>query len=292
MNSHPTINPLSFVTIVGEDSIPFLQRTLSADTTPLAHEKAIWANLLSPVGRILFTFLIFPIGNGLWLQVPKAQAESLKSALQKLVLTENLRIDTHHQMTTTYLMPHAEPALEKGTVQRMQRAVYIKDPRRSELGAQLIHLQDEDIPSSLFVNHDRLSPQEYQFLTYKYGVVEQAHFANFRPFLPVEIGHQHYKAIDFHKGCFIGQEVNARIHLKSKLRKYLHGGYCSQDPLGDISYPYEIPSVDSHTKIRIIRGMVRPTGEWAGLVLVEGPSSPASIALHDSSILLTPRLIS
>ena len=38
----------------------------------------------------------------------------------------------------------------------------------------------------------------------------------------MEFGFAHMHAIDFQKGCFVGQEVTSRVHRKGSLRKTLH----------------------------------------------------------------------
>ena len=39
---------------------------------------------------------------------------------------------------------------------------------------------------------------------------------------PMEYGFERMGAIDFQKGCFVGQEVTSRVHRKGSLRKTLH----------------------------------------------------------------------
>jgi folate-binding Fe-S cluster repair protein YgfZ len=47
---------------------------------------------------------------------------------------------------------------------------------------------------------------------------------------PLEYGFALLNAIDFKKGCFIGQEVTSRTHRKGSLRKKLHVIVCQPSP--------------------------------------------------------------
>ena len=45
---------------------------------------------------------------------------------------------------------------------------------------------------------------------------------NSQLFLPQSLNYHELNALDFEKGCYLGQEIIARMHFRGKLKKRLH----------------------------------------------------------------------
>jgi folate-binding protein YgfZ len=45
---------------------------------------------------------------------------------------------------------------------------------------------------------------------------------NSQVFLPQSLNYHEIDALDFEKGCYLGQEIIARMHFRGKLKKRLH----------------------------------------------------------------------
>ena len=45
---------------------------------------------------------------------------------------------------------------------------------------------------------------------------------NSQLFLPQSLNYHEINALDFEKGCYLGQEIIARMHFRGKLKKKLH----------------------------------------------------------------------
>ena len=90
---------------------------------------------------------------------------------------------------------------------------------------------------------------------------------------PLEFGFEQMGAIDFQKGCFIGQEVTSRVHRKGSLRKTL----------------WVVKSGSLYIGAELMNGE-RPCGEVVavsgahGLALIRNDALDAQITLDGQSV--------
>ncbi len=185
------------VTLAGKDALPFLQGLVSNDVLPLAKGPGLaWAALLTPQGKYLADFFVgHAEGLGLFLDLPEALADA---TLRRLTLYR-LRADVQ-------LLPSAQ-SVTRGLGAAPDGA--LPDPRHPALGwrrygpagaeaavdwdaVRVAHL----IPETLV----ELIPDETYLL---------------------EAGFERLHGVDFRKGCYVGQEVTARMKHKTELRKGL-----------------------------------------------------------------------
>ena len=95
------------------------------------------------------------------------------------------------------------------------------DPRNKKLGARIVsslnklHLTIKNLKLKI------IEPYVYFAKAHSLGVPVKG-VENLKDQLfGLEANFEELKAIDFHKGCFVGQENTARMKLKNKLRKRL-----------------------------------------------------------------------
>ena len=97
----------------------------------------------------------------------------------------------------------------------------------------------------------------------------------------MEFGFERMGAIDFQKGCFIGQEVTSRVHRKGSLRKTLHPAVF-ETPMPPVGTP--IMNGDSNVG-EIVAGL-----DGHALVLVRSDALTASLHADGCSFKLRPGL--
>lgn len=178
------------IRVTGEDRLDFLQDLVTNDVT----RAPCWAALLTPQGKYLADFLILSDGDALLLDVDAGLAEDLLRRLGMYKLRSKVALEA-------VAMPIA-----RGTGPAPDGA--IADPRHDALGWRLYGQRGDDgsdwdairvahcIPESLI----ELIPNETFIL---------------------EAGFQRLHGVDFRKGCYVGQEVTARMKHKVELRKGL-----------------------------------------------------------------------
>lgn len=184
------------VTLGGKDALPFLQGLVSNDVLPLAKGPGlVWAALLTPQGKYLADFFVGHDEQGLFLDLPEALADA---ALKRLAMYR-LRADVS-------LTP-SDRAVTRGLGDAPPGA--LPDPRHPALGWRLYGAAGAEAAidwDAIRVAH--LIPETGIEL-----IPEESYL--------LETGFERLHGVDFRKGCYVGQEVTARMKHKTELRKGL-----------------------------------------------------------------------
>lgn len=179
------------ISVTGPDRVEFLQGLVSNDVS----RAPIWAAMLTPQGKYLVDFLIVPQGEALVVDVDARLADDLLRRLSMYKLRSKVDLAIMDLNVTRGTGPAPEGA--------------IADPRHAALGWRLYGAAAGDdgtdfdairvahiIPETLI----ELIPNETFIL---------------------EAGFDRLNGVDFRKGCYVGQEVTARMRHKTELRKGL-----------------------------------------------------------------------
>lgn len=195
--------------ISGTANRDFLQGLITNDITRV-DAGLVYAALLSPQGKYMADFFLTADGDDVLLDADEAQADMLAQRLNMY----KLRADV--QITATELCVHR--GLDATPADAMA------DPRHDALGWRAYRdtPQDNDLTdwNALYVTH--MIPQSGVELTPDTFILE--------------MGFERIHGVDFRKGCYVGQEVTARMKHKTELRKGLakvavHGNAATGTPI-------------------------------------------------------------
>ena len=94
------LNNRSLISFIGRDVTSFLQGIITNDINKISNNRAIYASLLSPQGKILKDFFLFKIGSKIYLDTTK---ESLKILEKKLNIYKiNQKVKFSKENFTSY----------------------------------------------------------------------------------------------------------------------------------------------------------------------------------------------
>jgi folate-binding protein YgfZ len=180
--------------ISGADTRDFLQGLITNDVAGL-DTGMVYAAILTPQGKYLADFFLVADGAEVLLDVDTALAGAL---VQRLNMYK-LRADVAIEETALRLHRGLGAAPADGHA----------DPRHEALGWRA-YRTDTPAPdatdwNALYVQH--LIPQTGVELTPDTFILE--------------VGFERLNGVDFRKGCYVGQEVTARMKHKTELRKGL-----------------------------------------------------------------------
>jgi hypothetical protein len=178
----------------GEDVAEFLQGLVTNDVTGAL---PVWAALLTPQGKVLFDFLVWPDADGLLIDCEASAADALVKRLSLYRLRRKIAIAV-------------EPGL--GVHWSVDREKGLPDPRLAALGRRWIApaVPGEPGADAAWLAH-RLS----------LGVSEgQAEMGN-GELLWLECNAAELNGVSFTKGCYIGQENTARMNWRQKVNRRL-----------------------------------------------------------------------
>ena len=176
--------------VTGEDRLPFLQGLVSNDVK----RAPCWAALLTPQGKYLADFLIVPDGEALLIDVDARLADDLIRRLGMYRLRSRVGIEATDMTVARGTGPAPDGAMA--------------DPRHPALGWRLYGGRGDDGTDFDRVRVAHVIPET---------LVELIPSETFI----LEAGFERLHGVDFRKGCYVGQEVTARMKHKTDLRKGL-----------------------------------------------------------------------
>ena len=244
-----TILPRALITITGEDAIPFLQGLITNDITKATNGAAIYACLLSPQGKYLYDFFIFPWQNTLFLD---CHAEKCSELIRKLTMYKLRSKVTLEDMGARYSV------FSVTTPVSIPNTILLDDPRSPGLGKRLIG-EKSALIAALTANGLSEDPQAYECLRLSLGIPEGEKDLIQDKSYPLEFGFDKLHAIDYKKGCYVGQEVTARTTYRGVVRKHIYK-ISGDSPLA----PYDTDIMAGEHKI----GTMLSSYEGNGLALI------------------------
>ncbi|MBI1214666.1 MAG: folate-binding protein [Alphaproteobacteria bacterium] len=192
--------------VTGEDAFDFLQNIITNDMNRLAPGGLLYACLLSPQGQWLHDFFIFTAPEGGYLlDVEKEGHDDLLRRLTIFKLRAKVTISAEDAM-------HAYAAI--GEVTRPADMAAYPDPRLPELGRRLYGklAQDDVTPAAT---------QAYDDYCISLGVPCAGKAIERGRDVMADANLDLLNAVAWDKGCFIGQEVAARMHHRNLAKKRL-----------------------------------------------------------------------
>lgn len=201
------------VGVTGADARSFLDNLITNDMSRLDQPgAALHAGLLSPQGKILFEFFVVQTGAGFLLETGLAQAAALAKRLAMYKLRAKVEIrDVAGEVVVA--------ALQGDVRARPGGVISFVDPRDERLGDRLLipaPLVGEALAQS---GAARMTIDAYDAHRIGLGVPSPGVDYQLGDAFPHEANFDQLHGVSFTKGCFIGQEVVARMQNKSVVRK-------------------------------------------------------------------------
>src|SRR5262245_10327265 len=202
------------VKVAGDEALGFLNGLLTSDIGRVTPESAIFAALLTPQGKIIMDMIVAEApaqdDGGFFLDVPKALAKSCVDRLNFYKLRAKVMIEDLSDMLGVMAVWEGHAATEYGLCYR--------DPRLPALGVRVIvppqlaaeaaaDLGAALLPAAAFEEHRIALGIPRGGLDFIYGDA-----------FPHEADMDQLHGVDFHKGCFVGQEVVSRMEHRGNVR--------------------------------------------------------------------------
>lgn len=203
------------VSVTGSDARKLLQGLITNDMERLtAVGEAIHAALLTPQGKILFAFFVVQAADGFLLETNAASAKDLVKRLSMYRLRADVTISDRSADYRAFALWGGEAHAGHDA-----KILSFPDPREARLGYRLIvEANDaEDLPAR--VGAATASPAAYTAHRITLGIPEADADYPLTDTYPHEADFDLFDGVSFKKGCFVGQEVVARMQNKTVVRK-------------------------------------------------------------------------
>ncbi|NDD33019.1 MAG: folate-binding protein [Rhodobacteraceae bacterium] len=178
----------------GTDARKFLQNLITNDIKRL-DTGPVYSALLTPQGKFIADFFLIPDGNDILMDVDTDAAAPLIPRLNMYKLRADVTISETNLIVSRGLNDAPEGA--------------VADPRDANLGWRYYGAEDH--------NTDTV---DWDVLRVDHKIPEMGRELDAESYI-LEMGFEGLNGVDFRKGCYVGQEVTARMKHKTELRKGL-----------------------------------------------------------------------
>lgn len=195
------------IAITGDDRFHFLQGLITADIEELKEKHHVWSAILTPQGRLIADFFLINYSQDVtYLECAHVFEKKILQFFSKFLLRS--QVSFMPQDFSVYVqwgedLPHIDESL-----------CTFFDPRIKTAGKHIILAEK---PTS----HLNASQNNYDKHRLSLGLPSIDIDATSGETLPAECNMDLLGGISFTKGCYIGQEVTARLYYRDRLKKRL-----------------------------------------------------------------------
>ena len=215
------------ILITGKDVKNFLQNIITNDIEKVNLSNSIFSALFTPQGKYLFEFFLIQSKNGYLLDCDDKFTNEIINYLLKYKLRSKIELsDVSKDYVIGLINSEKFLDIQKNenktgdTIEFRGNPLFL-DPRNKNLGARIVSSLEKLYLTIKKLNLKIIKPDAYFAKAHSLGIPIKG-IENLKDQLfGLEANFEELNAIDFKKGCYIGQENTARMKLKEKLRRRL-----------------------------------------------------------------------
>lgn len=192
------------IRLSGPDARDLLQGLVTNDVTAVSNDGAVYAALLTPQGKFMFDMIIVADRDDLLLDVEASRKDDLLRRLMMYKLRAEVTITDEPSLTVFSSIASQD---SEGTG--------YKDPRHEDLGWRLIAADTSATETS------EQSLADYEIRRLRAGVPDGSRDMKIEKDFWLETDAERLNGVSFTKGCFVGQELTARMKHRTTLKKRL-----------------------------------------------------------------------
>ncbi|KAL6858424.1 Aminomethyltransferase folate-binding domain-containing protein [Trichoderma novae-zelandiae] len=226
------IAPLSsrqLLSVTGPDAAKFLQGIITASVVSRTGEPRtdpFYTAFLNATGRVLHDVFVYPVrgapsdsaqeGDGFLIEVDAAQTNALTKYIKRYKLRAKVALRAIDPGEISVWHAWNDTPDSTLDVPPDPSRIVFQDPRAPGLGHRIIQLAGQKPPG---IDMDHATEDAYTIRRYLHGVPEGQDEILREQALPLESNMEHMNGIDFHKGCYVGQELTIRTKHRGVVRK-------------------------------------------------------------------------
>lgn len=257
--------------ISGKDRKKFIQGLITNDIHKANDSNIIYSAMLNAKGRFVCDLFIFETQEKLIFDCPKEIIDQTIQKLNLYKLRAEIKINKNATLMAGYLDHNDGNPLT------------FPDPRNPILGYRTYFVQTTD-SNAIKTNKE----QKYDLLRINTKIPEGLKDLTPEKSLILEFNFENLNAINYEKGCYIGQELTSRTHYRGEIRKrIIHVKIFPKTPhLTQVKKNAEITCEGK--VVGIILSSVLVESEIHALALIKTIEIPSnqSLLLEDTQIII------
>ena len=207
-------NDTRFMYISGDDRKDFLQGLITNDINACNKINPIYSCLLSPQGKFLADFFVIELDGSYLIEIHNQFFDNILQKLHLYKLKSKVIIAENNSYLSCVLFINKKIAVPN-------HLISFQDPRNNNIGIR--YILNIDNSSSL---------EKLGFTLVDINYYKEILMKNLIPYSPddlivnksllLENNFQNINAISWDKGCYVGQEITARMKYRALLKKKIY----------------------------------------------------------------------
>jgi hypothetical protein len=199
-----------FISVAGDEASAFLQSIITANVETLPIGACRPGALLTPQGRVLIDMMVYrPASDRFLLRSDAARRDDLFTRLRRYRLRRPIDLVIEPDIRLVLLLGN-----QAAETMAIPLIMSCNDPRSPKLGSHCL-VEARHLPAQMGAvvrwHANRIAA----------GVPEGSIDLTPERALMLEAGLDRLGAVDFEKGCYVGQEVTARTHYRGLVKRRL-----------------------------------------------------------------------
>ena len=200
-----------FLEISGQDSVPFIQNLITNDINKSKANVFLYSCLLTPQGKFFADFFIFKNKEKFVFEVNDIFFENFLKKLNMYKLRSNINIEENKLFYSFIIFGELKI--------NNNYEILNFDPRNNNIGKKLIQYDPLIKFNEKIIEIDE---KKYHEILIKNKVPYSPFDLQENKSLLLENNFDNINAISWNKGCFVGQEITARMKYRALLKKQLY----------------------------------------------------------------------
>lgn len=274
------LGPRAYIRLTAGDRVRWLNGMITNNIRDLAPAHGVYAFLLNPQGHILGDLYAYHRGEHLLVVTDQAQREKIVSTFDHYIIADDVELEDASATLTAIAIagPASHATLRSAGIDAPElHSLQLADLTWDGLTLTLVRGESDRYPSYELWT----APENIQSLTRALETEGATPVGNgARELYRIALGHPRYgqdirerdlpqeteqqRALDFNKGCYIGQEIVERIRSRGSVHRKFTG------------FLVDGPPPAPGTKIQMLD---RDVGEITSAAVIPGPDGDRTAAL-------------
>ena len=262
----PGMCPLSqygIIQVQGKDSQKFLQGQLTCDLMTVVSQCASLAAFCNAKGRVIASMRLWQHDSDCYyLLLPRDNLNNCLQQLQKYAMFSKVTLSNHSEQCNIMGIISDE---------KQSTMIALDEQRYFYLGDETLHYQP-------------ITENQWDLLNIQSAQAHINHVIS-EKFTPHDLNYPQLGGVSFNKGCYVGQEVIARMEHLGKLKKHLY--YCVADT-AELPAAGSTVTQNSKSVGQLVNACIDNQAQCHALAVVnDQAANTGSLCLADSSISFT-----
>ncbi len=207
----------SFIKLQGKDQYSFIQGIMSNDVNNLKKVPSIYSSILTPQGRFISDFFLIKYKDSIILDVKSDDEDRLLTKFNLYKLRSEVEIKVLRNICVYLISKDSENHFKE----LQKNILCFNDPRFENFFKRLYFIDYTDQLKVEKLGLSSISDNDYNSIRLKNSVPDFSIDCDKNKSLLMEMRFDELNGISWTKGCYMGQEITARMKYRNLMKKKL-----------------------------------------------------------------------